>query len=219
MAPGCENKSIHAFAAGDFAVELARQLAAATGASVSDLSRVRKPWPPAFLYILACWRPLRAAEETLDRLVFDEQRCFLPVVCRHPLVQVGPLIAPGLSACAACARLRERQHDTSGGVAQTVESAYESGTGQGPAGFLPSHATAVAGLVTRIIERFIETPTSEAGLVRQFDLLSSRVAKGRVVAVHGCPRCARWQPTAGPVGELLQVHGDLRNRATGRAWG
>jgi bacteriocin biosynthesis cyclodehydratase domain-containing protein len=98
---------------------------------------------------------------------------------------LGPLVSPGRGPCHACYRRRSLCHRPSSGSDQLLEAAFAADPRRSIRGFLPGAvAVAAAGLRQDCID-----PRDAPGRVRYVDILRCRVVEGRVLAIHGCPRC------------------------------
>ncbi|GIE76454.1 hypothetical protein Aph02nite_24040 [Actinoplanes philippinensis] len=141
------------------------------------------------LDVLVAWRRAPAIEQEFDDVAFRTGRPWLPVVLDHPVLEIGPLVVPGEGACHGCYRRRIAQHDTARTIRAAVDRHYDTDPQAGPAGYLTATALFAAASVAEIVDRFRAAPGDEAGRVRQIDVPTQQLRSGRVVGVHGCPRC------------------------------
>ncbi|GLW30280.1 TOMM precursor leader peptide-binding protein [Actinoplanes regularis] len=152
---------------------------------VPDLSR-----PPApRLNLLVTWRRMPELEREFDEESFRSGRPWLPVVLDHPMLEIGPAVVPGAGACHGCYRLRIAQHDNARVIRAAIDDYYEAHPEAGPDGFLPSTALLAAATAAEVVGRLRADPAEEAGRVRQIEVPVQQLRTGRVVGVHGCPRC------------------------------
>ena len=181
------SRPVHVLAVGAFGQAVADLLVA------DGLAAPAPAWPPEAwptgAGVLAAWRPVPALAGELDEGADRGGAPWLPVVQEHPLVRVGPAVVPGLGPCHGCAVLRSRQHDEAADVTAAMDRFYDAHQEAGPAGYLPPIATAAAMAAGRALARLAAAPAAEAGRVWELDALRLEARAGRVVGVHGCPRC------------------------------
>ncbi|KUL29609.1 TOMM precursor leader peptide-binding protein [Actinoplanes awajinensis] len=159
------------------------EIAGAPGAVV----RPRTPEPR--LHVLIAWRRIPELERECDEESFRTGQPWLPVILDHPVLEIGPAVVPGAGACQSCYRGRQAQHDPARTVRAAVDRHYTADAQAGPAGYLPSTALLAAAAVAEAVDRLRTAPEDEAGRVRQIDVPTQQLRAGRVVGVHGCPRC------------------------------
>jgi bacteriocin biosynthesis cyclodehydratase domain-containing protein len=111
------------------------------------------------------------------------------VILDHPQLEIGPAVVPGLGACHDCYRRRLAQHDTARVIRAAVGDHYDAHPESGPDGYLPSTALLAAAVAAEVVDRLRTDAAAEAGRVRQIEVPTQQVRTGRVVGVHGCPRC------------------------------
>jgi bacteriocin biosynthesis cyclodehydratase domain-containing protein len=145
--------------------------------------------PGTRLNLLVAWRRVPSLEREFDEESFRSGQPWLPVVLNHPVLEIGPAVVPGTGACHGCYRSRLAQHDAARSVRAAVDRHYDADTLAGPAGYLPSTALFAAAAAAEVIDRLWAEPENEAGRVRLIDVPTQRLRSGRVVGVHGCPRC------------------------------
>ncbi|GIF12924.1 TOMM precursor leader peptide-binding protein [Actinoplanes teichomyceticus] len=147
------------------------------------------PGPGPRLDVLVAWRRVPALEREFDEDAYRSGHPWLPVVLDHPVLEIGPVVVPGAGACHGCYRRRLAQHDAGRAVRAAVDRYYDADPQAGPAGYLPATALFAAATVAEVVDRFRADPRDEAGRVRQIDVPTQQLRSGRVVGVHGCPRC------------------------------
>jgi bacteriocin biosynthesis cyclodehydratase domain-containing protein len=157
---------------------------AGTGAGV-----VRPRVPEPRLNLLIAWRRVRRMEPEFDEEAFRTGQPWLPVILDHPVLEIGPVVVPGVGPCHGCYRGRMAQHDPAGAFRATVDAHYDDDPSAGPGGYLPSTALFAAATVADVVDRLRTAPEQEAGRIRQLDVPTQALWSGRVVGVHGCPRC------------------------------
>ncbi|MEU4216692.1 TOMM precursor leader peptide-binding protein [Actinoplanes sp. NPDC026623] len=162
-----------------------------TGPSGTVPPRVPDPEQPSGhrLNLLVSWRRVPRMEREFDDESFRTGQPWLPVVMDHPVLEIGPVVVPGAGACHGCYRGRLAQHDPSRAIRKTVDDHYDQDPFEGPAGYLPSTALFAAAAAAEVVDRLRAAPEHEAGRVRQIDVPTQQLHTGRVVGVHGCPRC------------------------------
>ncbi|AEV84086.1 hypothetical protein ACWT_3063 [Actinoplanes sp. SE50] len=141
------------------------------------------------LHLLAAWRRVPDTERAFDERAHRTGDPWLPVILDHPVLEIGPAVLPGVGACHGCYRLRLAQHDPARTVRAAVDRHYELDPDAGPAGYLPSTALFAAAAAAEVVQRLRTDPEGEAGRVRQIEVPTQQLRTGRVVGVHGCPRC------------------------------
>ena len=150
---------------------------------------VRPRMPEPRLNLLVAWRRVPPAEREFDEEAFRTGQPWLPVTLDHPVLEIGPVVVPGTGPCHACYRGRMAQHDPARAFRATVDAHYDENPSAGPDGYLPSTALLAAAAVADVIDRLRTDPAGEAGRIRQIDVPTQGMWSGRVVGVHGCPRC------------------------------
>jgi bacteriocin biosynthesis cyclodehydratase domain-containing protein len=153
--------------------------------------RVSDPAKPSSprLNVLVAWRRVPQLEREFDEESFRCGQPWLPIGLDHPVLEIGPVVVPGAGACHGCYRGRLAQHDPSRAVRAAIDRHYDSDAAAGPAGYLPSTALFAAAAAAEIADRLDTAPETEAGRVRQLDVPTQQLQSGRVIGVHGCPRC------------------------------
>ena len=144
---------------------------------------------PPGLAVLAAWRRVPELERTLDDEAFRTGTPWLPVILDHPQLEIGPVIVPGQGACHGCYRRRLAQHDNARVIRAALDVHYDAHPESGPDGYLPSTALLAAAAVDDVVARLRADAGSEAGRVRQIEVTTQQMRTGRVVGVHGCPKC------------------------------
>lgn len=147
----------------------------------------RPPGPR--LNLLVTWRRVPQMEQEFDEESFRSGQPWLPVILDHPVLEIGPVVVPGVGACHTCYRRRLAQHDGSRAIRDAVDQHYDADASAGPAGYLPATALFAAAAAAEVVDRLRAAPASEAGRVRQIDVPTQQLRSGLVVGVHGCPRC------------------------------
>jgi bacteriocin biosynthesis cyclodehydratase domain-containing protein len=182
----------------------------ATGATLAD-ALATTPGP----FVLALARPDMHLCESVDRMSWQHQVPWLPVVMEHPVIRVGPVICPPGGPCFCCFAGRRAQHDREPWVTASLDTAYASDGDWGPRGYLPHHARMAAALVHSMLERLASHDSGvAAGEVATIHLLAGAVSTSRVVARHGCDRCG-----AGSVSDRPDWLGELSGRVLARSAG
>jgi bacteriocin biosynthesis cyclodehydratase domain-containing protein len=150
---------------------------------------VRPRAPEPRLNVLAAWRRVPRMERDFDEEAFRTGQPWLPVTLDHPVLEIGPVVVPGSGPCHGCYRGRLAQHDPDQAFRALIGEHYDADPTAGPDGYLPSTALFAAAVVAGLADRLATAPDSEAGRVRQYDVPTQQMWSGRVVGVHGCPRC------------------------------
>jgi bacteriocin biosynthesis cyclodehydratase domain-containing protein len=150
---------------------------------------VRPRVPEPHLNLLIAWRRVRRMEPEFDEEAFRTGQPWLPVILDHPMLEIGPVVVPGVGPCHGCYRGRMAQHDPAGAFRAIVDAHYDEDPSAGPDGYLPSTALFAAATVADVVDRLRTAPEKEAGRIRQLDVPTQTLWSGRVVGVHGCPRC------------------------------
>jgi bacteriocin biosynthesis cyclodehydratase domain-containing protein len=102
-----------------------------------------------------------------------------------PLLRIGPLYAPGRTACFACHEraLRGASIDYDGYV-RHLQSAPQRGATLGPASGIVGSAMAM-----EVVHLLVQAPPATAGAALLFDLRSAGIRREPVARDSGCPAC------------------------------
>jgi bacteriocin biosynthesis cyclodehydratase domain-containing protein len=178
---------------GAFGAAVAAELAAAVAPVATRTGSGAPPDADAVAAVSAvavvAGRPVPAIAERVDELAFQTRVPWLPILIESGVLRIGPVIVPGFGACYRCFRHRLRQHAAAPPVEAALDRHYRTSTADEPYGHLPGTAVLAAVVAAGILARTAADPVGEAGRVRQRDLATGRLTDGRVVGVHGCPRC------------------------------
>jgi bacteriocin biosynthesis cyclodehydratase domain-containing protein len=171
---------------GPFGVRVAEILSGAfPGSRTVDEDGLDDEFANSDAVVVALWRPAPALCERADLLAHRSGIPWLPIVMRHPLVLVGPLVCPGRGPCFQCYEHRLVQHDKDWRNTRDIHAAYDRDPNCGPRGFLPQHARMAAGIAACVLgDRH-----AVAGEVVSFSLAEQRIRKDAVLSCHGCARC------------------------------
>ncbi|MEU8813739.1 TOMM precursor leader peptide-binding protein [Actinoplanes sp. NPDC048796] len=135
--------------------------------------------------VVALWRPSPALCDEADRMSFGTGTPWLPVILDHPVVRIGPWIAPPAAPCFDCCRRRRAQHTMHGDKSAMLHEAYDRDPALGPSGFLPHHARATAATVRLLLRRVADL----AGRVVTLQPDGPRLTADPVAPMPGCARC------------------------------
>lgn len=186
---------LHVLAVGAFGRQTAERLArthpalVVTEPSPGPARAWSATWPLADVHVLATWREAPDIARSLDAAAFAWRKPWIPVVYEHPYLRVGPTVVPGAGPCYHCFFARSSQHSTMADLVDALRSYYEVNPDAGTVGFLPAHAALAAAMAHEVLDGLAAGGADEPGLVRQVNVSSLRVAHGRLIGVHGCPRC------------------------------
>jgi bacteriocin biosynthesis cyclodehydratase domain-containing protein len=188
-----KSSPVHLIATGPFGVAVAERLAgtlaAATITRADPSGRFwSQMWPPASMHVLCAWRAMPWLASRLDEMSFAWGTPWLPVICEHPELRVGPLIVPGSGPCYRCFRMRLSQHVPSEQLTAELHRHYDEDPTAGPRGHMPFHALLAAAAARSVIE------SGQPGRVLQLNLVTQKSGSGQVVGVHGCPLCGGRVP-------------------------
>lgn len=201
---------IHVIAVGSFGDAVAECLSESLPVAVTRPNAQNQvfpaEWPRAAVHVLAAWRPVPHISKTLDSVSFQWHVPWLPVVCEHPYLRIGPIVLPGRGACCTCFDQRVQQHLHKPEITRTIQSHYDAHPESGPGGHIRAVALFAAASAQEIIERMHVKPEAEAGNVYQIDLVNLRTAKGHAVGLHGCPRCGLQRDERTRSFVTLQAH-------------
>jgi len=203
--------SIHIVGVGSWGCEVAERLAgrSTTRPLVTLLGLDSPPadliFPPAQARVMAAGRAVPSLAEALDDSSYATATPSLAVVMAHPHLQIGPAVAPGWGACHGCWQRRLSQHSPSPEVDNALQRHYDDHPTRPPAGQVSPSAELAAAVALRVVDRLMSDPDTEAGWLRQINLVSRRMAKGRGVGIHGCERCGLGRSEAGRSHEQLSV--------------
>jgi bacteriocin biosynthesis cyclodehydratase domain-containing protein len=185
--------AIHVLGVGGFGEAVVDQLS--VGEPVSGPLWPPQSWPIAHVRVFASWRPVPCLTSAFDEVSFRLGTPWLPIIQEHPIVRIGPAVVPGLSPCYSCAQQRFLQHDVDAGMTRALHQFYDGHSEAGPLGFLPPIATFIAITANFALESMLNDPQTEAGRVREFNVLTLGSAVGRVTGLDGCPRCGSVRQT------------------------
>jgi bacteriocin biosynthesis cyclodehydratase domain-containing protein len=141
--------------------------------------------------VLVCSRPEPSMCQLTDRLAFERDRTWLPIIVDHPVLQVGPLVMPPMGPCFTCAYRRRIQHETPHSMTAVISTAYEGDAEWGPSGYLPHHAR----LAAAVAHGWLAASTGKArsqfplGRVLSIRMASSSMSVERVVPCYDCQWC------------------------------
>jgi len=210
--------SIHIAGVGTWGHDVAERLAALTPSPViTELRFHSSPadleFPPAEARVLAAGRAVPHLAMAFDRSAHASATPWLAVVMAYPYLHIGPAVAPGRGACYGCWQRRLRQHAPAPELDVALQRHYDEHPTEQPAGHPPPpSAELAAAMALRVVDRLLSDPETEAGWLRQINLVSRRLSKGRGVGVHGCQHCGLGRSESGRSHERLTV-------AMGRALG
>jgi bacteriocin biosynthesis cyclodehydratase domain-containing protein len=186
--------TIHIAGVGSWGREVAERLATRTPAPAItyldfDSSPADLEFPPARARVLAAGRPVPSLAMAFDHSAHESATPWLAVVMAHPHLQIGPAVAPGQGACYGCWQRRLRQHAPAPELDSALQRHYDEHPTERPAGHAPPSAALAASMAIRIIDRLLTDPATDAGWLRQINLINRQMTKGRGIGVHGCERC------------------------------
>ena len=106
-----------------------------------------------------------------------------------PHLRVGPLVVPGSGACRSCHEKRTLQHSSRPAQLEALWNYYDANPGLGPQGYLAPFAEIAALRLAQFVDELDQNPAAAAGSVWEIDVVSRLTKTGKVVGIHGCPRC------------------------------
>jgi bacteriocin biosynthesis cyclodehydratase domain-containing protein len=133
---------------------------------------------------------------------------FLPVLLHDLVGYIGPLVAPGETACYECLRARENSHMDDPAAQRAPEaSAFES---QRFFGFHPSLATVVGDLAALELLKFYGgVPLWRVGTLIEVHLMTPSIVVRRVLKVPRCSVCSTMRrQTSSTLNTSLDYAGD-----------
>lgn len=173
--------------AGRFGNQVARLLADGfPGSGMHSPSDLRLAFTAESPVVVAAPRPSWALCDRADQLAYRFGRSWLPAVIEHPVLRVGPLIAPPDGPCFGCYRARRLQHDPDYSASVVIDVACDSGIASPQDGCLPHHARLAAAMAARFLRG------GPAGMVFSFDLQAARGTMHPVVSCHDCDHGPRY---------------------------
>jgi bacteriocin biosynthesis cyclodehydratase domain-containing protein len=146
-------------------------------------------WPAARVHLLAAWRPVAKLSRLLDEMSHAWRAPFIEAVLETPHLRIGPVVVPGASACHGCFEQRTLQHAPRPDKHQILRDFYDAQPQQGPQGYLSAFAEIAAIRLAQLVRQLERDPDTAAGQVWQMNTINRDTVCGRVVGVHGCPRC------------------------------
>ena len=202
--------SIHLVAVGPWGHEVARRVSGRIPASTVTLLDL--DWAPDSLKlgpaqgrVLIAGRAVPGLAAMIDDAAYRSRTPWLAVVMAHPHLQIGPAVAPGRGACYDCWQRRLRQHAPAPEVDAALHRHYEQHPTDHPAGHLTPSCVLAASMAVRLVDRWASDPDRDAGWLRQIDLVTRHMTKGRAAGVHGCERCGLGRHEPGRSHERLSV--------------
>ncbi len=144
------------------------------------------------LVIVTAWRPVPSLCLQIGALAAEHRFAWLPVVCMHPQLYVGPLVVPGKNACYSCFSVRMFQHAEAPAELEMLFRAYDENPDLGPRGYLPASTGIAAALTLDARDRLARDPLTVAGRVLTFNLVTAEARVATVVGRDDCPQCG-WK--------------------------
>lgn len=154
-----------------------------------DESTVPALWPTANIHILAAWRPVRALSRAFDEMCHRWRTPFIEAVMETPLLRVGPVVVPGSGSCRTCYEKRTLQHASRPAQLEALWGYYDANPGRGPQGYLAPFVEIAALRLAQFVDELKQNSDVAAGSVWELDVVSRITRTGKVVGIHGCPRC------------------------------
>jgi bacteriocin biosynthesis cyclodehydratase domain-containing protein len=187
----------HIFSIGPFGHRVAKFLTTFRGdvfhtplsEAALDFEGVRR----ARIQIVAAWRPVPTLCERLNEISFESTCPFVPVIIDATVLQVGPVVVPGLKGCWTCWTKRCSQHMPKSSEQFELARHYASHPNQGPGGYLPPFAALAASRLSEIIDA-IDLGEDIGGHVWRIDMITRKTTVATMVGVHGCPQCGLPRP-------------------------
>jgi bacteriocin biosynthesis cyclodehydratase domain-containing protein len=147
--------------------------------------------------VIALSRPDPELCESADRLAFERNRIWLPIVMEHPVISIGPLVRPPGGPCFTCSHRRRVQHEIGDELSAVVQAAYMTDPVWGPEGYLPHHARLAAAIGHGLLlaSGLGDGRADDEVLhsVVTIQLMNNYISGHRVLACHDCVRCEpRW---------------------------
>jgi hypothetical protein len=143
--------------------------------------------------VIALSRPDPELCQRADRLAFDRNRIWLPIVMEHPVIRVGPLVRPPRGPCFTCSYRRRVQHEIGNELSAAVKAAYEADPVWGPEGYLPHHARLAAAIGRGLLlaSGFGDGRVDDAALhgMVTIKLINNYISGDRIVPCHDCVCC------------------------------
>jgi bacteriocin biosynthesis cyclodehydratase domain-containing protein len=161
--------------------------------------------------VAAFWRPSDELCASLNKLSYDHQVPFLPLVANGGQLIVGPLVIPGRSACWSCWSKRSKQHDVWLQYRSAVNEHYLRHPDAGPQSYLESAAFMGAAFISSTLTS-LRLGLAQAGTIWQIDPVRAVITTGCVIGVHGCSLCGLQDRNANRTYIALQPFVESRRR-------
>lgn len=196
--PATRTSTVHLVTIGSFGNAVAKYLRM-LGSDIQDLAwpdalpEDPMAWPESETYILSSWKPMTKLCRAVDRMSFDRNKVFLPLVIDASWLRLGPVIVPGISGCWRCWESRQQQHGMLNRETDELLKAYDENISLGPAGFLAPLAMIGAGQIVKTLAAR-QTPREIAGSIWQRSVFTGQVSRGRLSGVDGCALCGLQRP-------------------------
>ena len=149
--------------------------------------------PHGAINILISSRPVPDLCRRLNERCFERSSIFLPMIICSGTLQFGPVVIPGVGGCWRCASLREHQHEGFHREANSVEKYYSSPTAKSPRGFLYPDVVLAASHIYFVLTA-LESPSTVAGTIWDYDLFTRIGNRSDLVSVDGCTLCGLQRP-------------------------
>ena len=141
------------------------------------------------LYVLTSWRPMSKLCHILEEISYTHKTPFIPAIMMGPLLQVGPVIIPGMGACYTCYEKRFFQHSPLRSRYKDIYHYYDTHPTSGPQGYLHSFADLAATLIAQLTENLASDAATVAAHIWQWNTINLEGGHSIVTGIHGCPRC------------------------------
>lgn len=152
-------------------------------------------WPEARCHVVTCAREDVHFFREVDAFAFEWSLTWAPLVLTPRGVRLGPVVAPGGSACYHCFLRRWLQHDKEIGDTRARLRSVADDALRTVSGWLPSDVL-IAGGLTETLAAVVDTEATKGagvlnGTVTSYDGISGKLSRDTVIGVHACPRCRK----------------------------
>lgn len=175
--------------AGNFGQSIATQLSASNGAQTMSLlnekEEIAKFLSDATSVAVASWRSYPEVYDFIDQFCWDNKISWTLAELEGFHLNLGPLVVPTQSACFSCYAKRKACHHEAPDRKQAIEAAYDHQPDLGVSGFIQP----LVSIACAHIEDDLRPNSTNGGMFKTVDVLTSSVLESEVIGIHECPRC------------------------------
>ena len=145
--------------------------------------------PQAQFHIIAAWRMTSGLCHLLEDICYQQKTSFISAMLNGTLLQIGPVVVPGMGACYTCYEKRFFQHSPLQSLQCEIYKYYDMHPEQGPQGYLPAFADIAVAKIVHIMNTLDTDPIQVAGQIWQWNTMTLEGINSSITGIHACPRC------------------------------